>query len=76
VRAYDLIVRLGGDEFLCAMSNIALSEARQRFGMVGRALTASAGRGAIRTGLAELAAKESATDLVARADTAMLSTRR
>jgi diguanylate cyclase (GGDEF)-like protein len=75
VRSYDLIVRLGGDEFLCAMSNMVLSEARERFGMVARALAASAGGGAIRTGLAELAAEESAAELIARADAEMLSTR-
>jgi diguanylate cyclase (GGDEF)-like protein len=75
VRSYDVIVRLGGDEFLCAMSNMTLSEARERFGMVARALAASTGGGAIRTGLAELAAEESATDLVARADAEMLATR-
>lgn len=32
LRPYDLIIRLGGDEFLCAMSNMSLREARRRFG--------------------------------------------
>jgi diguanylate cyclase (GGDEF)-like protein len=75
VRSYDLIVRLGGDEFLFAMSNMALGEARERFEMVARALATSEGGGAIRTGLAELAATESATDLIARADAEMLASR-
>ena len=28
LRPYDLIIRLGGDEFLCAMPNLALASAR------------------------------------------------
>ena len=75
LRSYDLIIRLGGDEFLCAMSNMTLPDARERFGMVARALRASADGGAIRTGFAELAGHESAADLIARADAELLATR-
>jgi diguanylate cyclase (GGDEF)-like protein len=75
LRSYDLIIRLGGDEFLCAMSNMTLPDARERFGMVARALRASADGGAIRTGFAELAGHKSAADLIARADAELLATR-
>jgi len=75
LRSYDLIIRVGGDEFLCAMSKMTLDGARDRFAMVGRALTASPEGGAIRTGLAALGAKESATELIDRADAELLASR-
>ncbi len=28
LRPYDLVIRLGGDEFLCAMSGMTVTEAR------------------------------------------------
>ena len=31
MRSYDLLVRMGGDEFLCALPNITVAEARERF---------------------------------------------
>ena len=75
LRSYDLIIRLGGDEFLCAMSNMALSDARDRIRLVGSALAASADAGAIRAGLAELGADEDAESLIARADAELLASR-
>jgi diguanylate cyclase (GGDEF)-like protein len=68
LRSYDLIVRIGGDEFLVAMSNITLPDARGRFAQVAGTLAASEKPGAIRAGLAELAGDDSADDLIARAD--------
>jgi GGDEF domain-containing protein len=75
VRSYDLIVRLGGDEFLCAMSNMSLWDARERLSEVGDALGRSCKTGAIRTGFAQLMADESATELIARADKELLARR-
>jgi diguanylate cyclase (GGDEF)-like protein len=75
LRSYDLIIRLGGDEFLGAMSNMTLSDARDRFGRVADVLAASTETGTIRCGLAELAANESAPQLVARADSELLANR-
>ena len=72
LRSYDLIIRVGGDEFVCAMSDTTLPDARRRFGQVADALAAAPGVGAIRTGLAELNAFETATQLVARADAELL----
>jgi diguanylate cyclase (GGDEF)-like protein len=75
LRSYDLIIRLGGDEFLCAMSNMTLVDARRRLSQVAAALAASPGAGAIRTGFAELKPDESAPDLVARADSELVGSR-
>jgi diguanylate cyclase (GGDEF)-like protein len=70
LRPYDLIIRLGGDEFLCAISNMTVADAHQRFRNMSNAL--AAGGAAIRTGFAELARDESATALIARADHEMI----
>ena len=72
LRSYDLIIRVGGDEFVCAMSDTTLPDARRRFGQVADALAAAPGVGAIRIGLAEFNAFETATQLVARADAELL----
>jgi diguanylate cyclase (GGDEF)-like protein len=74
LRPYDLIVRLGGDEFLCAMSNMTLPAARERFEQVTGALAAAPQDDAIRTGFAQLAPDESATQLISRADSELLDT--
>ena len=75
LRSYDLIVRLGGDEFLAAMSNITLPDARERFAQVARALAAAQKPAAIRTGLAELDGDESVDELIARADSELIADR-
>jgi len=68
LRSYDLIVRVGGDEFLCAMSNVTASDARQRFSVIAGELSAIPDARGIRTGFATLRADETAADLIARAD--------
>jgi diguanylate cyclase (GGDEF)-like protein len=75
LRPYDLVIRLGGDEFLCAISDITVADAHQRFRSVSDALGAAADIGAIRTGFAELTPDETATALIARADHEMIRNR-
>jgi len=72
LRSYDLVIRVGGDEFVCAMSNITLADARRRFDDLGAALTGAPEAGAIRSGLAELTAHETAAQLIARADSELI----
>ena len=76
LRPYDLVVRLAGDEFLCAMSNMTLTDARRRLSAIAATLSATRGGGALRTGFAELTGDETATELLARADSQLLDTRR
>lgn len=76
LRSYDLIIRLGGDEFLCAMSDTTLPNARQRFRAIADELAGAPGPGAIRTGFAELTHERTATELIVDADIDLINTRR
>jgi diguanylate cyclase (GGDEF)-like protein len=71
MRPYDLVSRHAGDEFLCAMSSVTASEARERFVTIAVALADAPGAGAIRTGFAELAHHRTAAELVASASCAL-----
>jgi diguanylate cyclase (GGDEF)-like protein len=75
LRPYDLIIRLGGDEFLCAMSNVTFADARARFRLIAAAITPSpTDDGAIRTGFAALRPDDDgAGALMARADTELIA---
>jgi diguanylate cyclase (GGDEF)-like protein len=76
LRPYDLVIRLGGDEFLCAMSNMTLSDARRRFSDIAAALASAPVGGAMRTGFAELLEQDAGPDeLIARADREMVGDR-
>ena len=68
LRSYDLIVRLGGDEFLGVMSGATIDGARQRFTAVQAALAAEPDPCAIRVGFAALAPGDTAAALIQRAD--------
>lgn len=76
LRPFDIIIRLGDDEFLCAMSNMSLLAARDHFSAVAAAFAAPPWTGAIRIGFAELAPGETATELVARATRELAAGRR
>ncbi len=75
LRAYDLVVRLGGDEFLCAMSGMTMTEARQRFAVIADALKAEHAAAEVRTGFAALKPGDSVTELIGRADHRMIDGR-
>ncbi len=75
VRPYDLIVRYGGDELLCAMPNLGLGEARKRFEKIAAALAAADADHSITFGLAEAGPAESLRELIARADADFLQAR-
>lgn len=72
LRSYDLVIRLGGDEFLCAMSNMTLGNARQRFTPIAATLAAAPDAGAIRAGFAQLAPQQTSSELIAQADSELL----
>ena len=71
VRSYDLVVRGGDDEFLCAMCGVTIEEARRRFEAVQEALAGPDGRRALRVGFGVLQPRADASELIARADAAL-----
>jgi diguanylate cyclase (GGDEF)-like protein len=75
VRPYDVIVRYGGDELLCAMSNLGMPEARARFEKIAAALAAADADHSITFGLAEAGPAEGLQELIARADADFLRAR-
>ena len=76
LRAQDVIIRYGGDEFLCAMSGLTLSEATGRLQQVNSALVEADEPGSVTVGFAELEAADTGAELVARADAALYRERR
>ena len=76
VRPYDVIVRYGGDELVCAMPNLSAAEARVRFEKVAAELTAANAKHSVTFGLAEAGPADSLQELIARADADLLEARR
>jgi len=76
LRSYDLVMRYGGDEFVCALPNADVGRVRQRFFDVSSTLASSPGGGSISVGFAELDESDSPEDLIHRADADLLTHRR
>lgn len=68
LRSYDVIVRVGGDEFVCVLSGATLADAAQRFTAVRAGLAAAPEPCDVRIGLAALRPDETSADLIGRAD--------
>jgi diguanylate cyclase (GGDEF)-like protein len=73
MRPYDLLVRMGGDEFLCVLP-VSTAEAGRRFTALGADLNGSRGR-SISVGFSELRDGDSLDELVRRADEDLLAHR-
>jgi diguanylate cyclase (GGDEF)-like protein len=76
LRTYDVIVRYGGDELLCAMPNLNASEARTRFVRIVAELRAIDPEQSVSVGLAEAEPSDGLHDLIGRADADLLTARR
>ena len=74
MRSYDLLVRLGGDEFLCVLPNVTLAEARARLDRLCAELADSAGN-SVSIGFSELRDGDSPDEFIRRADTDLLARR-
>jgi diguanylate cyclase (GGDEF)-like protein len=75
LRPYDPVVRWGGDEFVCTISDADLETARSRFEEIRLALAQNGGA-PVTVGLAVLEDAETLETLVGRADAALLEARR
>lgn len=75
LREYDLLVRYGGDEFLCVISGVDSPAAAQRLALANDDLAAGHRPWSITFGLAEMKMSETPEELVARADAALYQER-
>jgi diguanylate cyclase (GGDEF)-like protein len=71
LRSYDVIVRWGGDEFVCALSNATLDDAERRLEDVEDTLHADRPDASLSAGLAAMCPDDSLEDLVGRSDAAL-----
>jgi diguanylate cyclase (GGDEF)-like protein len=75
LRAYDLVIRWGGDEFVCSLPQAGLEPARRALEDIRTELMARTSS-SFSSGLAELGPESDAKDLVARADADLYERRR
>jgi len=75
LRSYDPIVRVGGDEFICALTGADVDETRERFLAIRESLRIDPGA-SISVGLAELRATDTLEDLRRRGDEALYVAKR
>lgn len=76
LRSYDMVVRYGGDEFVCALQDCVLAEAERRFSEIGEVLAGAVAGASLSMGLAELRGGESLGAVIDRADHEMYDRRR
>jgi len=76
VRPYDVVVRYGGDELVCAMPGLDVAGAAARFAHIGKALKTVNAEHSVSVGLAEARRGDTLETLLARADADLLERRR
>ena len=76
LRSYDVVTRLGGDEFLFSLPGTDIATAELRFKEFAAILGEESPDSSASAGFAELQHSDSLDDLIARAETAMLKGRR
>jgi diguanylate cyclase (GGDEF)-like protein len=76
LRSYDLIIRFGGHEFVCALSGLDTDEVARRFGELAEELAADSTGPSVSIGFAQLQDGDDTAALIARAEHAHLQARR
>lgn len=76
LRSYDLVMRWGGDEFVCALSGAGHEGAERRLEAVSEGIATATGGRTVSWGLVELDADDSAASVIARADASLYERRR
>jgi diguanylate cyclase (GGDEF)-like protein len=75
MRSYDLVVRVGGDEFLCALPDVTPTEARRRFEELVSELHDGPTVRSVSFGLSDLRDGDSLQELIDRADRDLMADR-
>jgi diguanylate cyclase (GGDEF)-like protein len=75
-RSYDLMLRFGGDEFVCSFSGDGLDGIAERFGRVSAKLDQAVPGAGISVGVSQRQAEDTIETLIDRADAHMITTRR
>lgn len=75
IRSYEPIVRYGGDEFVCSIAGVDLEAAKARFAEIKLTLESRDQPGSMSVGFAVLRPQETLTDLIERADAALIEAR-
>jgi diguanylate cyclase (GGDEF)-like protein len=75
VRSYDLVIRYGGDEFLCALVDVAPEDAARTLADIRRQYAARTGH-TVSVGMTTVGDADTADSVVARADAALYAERR
>lgn len=75
VRSYDLVIRYGGDEFLCALVDVAPADAERTLADIRRQYAATTGH-SVSVGMTAVGDADTADSVVARADAALYAERR
>ena len=75
VRSYDLVIRYGGDEFLCTLVDVAPADAERTIADIRRQYTAQTGH-SVSVGMTTVGDGDTADSVVARADAALYAERR
>ncbi len=76
VRSYDVIVRYGGDELVCAMPDVGAPEARARCDRIAAAVGEANASYSVTFGLAEAEPEDGLQELIARANADFIEARR
>ena len=75
LRTYDPVVRIGGDEFVCALADIDVHQAGRILGEVRKSIAAASDGDSITFGLAALKHDDSLVTLLERSDQALREVR-
>lgn len=76
LRPYDILIRFGGDEFLCVMTGVARDQVEARMERIADDISARTRGHTISYGLADLQEADTIDDLIARADAELYAKRR